>query len=89
MARTARANAYTDTALTQRGPFTQSVTNTAVGYTAHDHKRTTVYEGVGTDVGHENEGVTPPPHSPVGWARGRDYYANGGGVGQSFLDNQA
>lgn len=89
MARAARPDPYTDTSLTQRGPYTQTVTNTAVGNTAHDHKSTTVYDTEGTDVGHENEGVTPPPHSPTGWQTGRDLYANGGGVGQEFLDNQA
>ena len=89
MPRAARADAYTDTSLTYRGPYTQEVTNTAVTKTAHDQKHSTVYEAEGTDIGHANEGVTPPPHSPTGWKPGRDLYANGGGVGQDFLDNQA
>ncbi len=90
MSRAARPNAYTDVDLTSRGPYTQTVTNDLPNVTDEpDMKRTTVYEAAGTDVGFANTGVEPPPHSPPGWKPGRDLYANDGGAGQPFLDNQA
>lgn len=90
MPRAAFPDAYTDVSITSRGPYTQTVTNELPNVTDEPAmKRTTVYEAAGTDVGHENAGVEPPPHSPTGWKHGRDPYAEGGGVGQPFLDNQA
>lgn len=90
MPRAARPDPYTDTSITYRGPYSQSVTNPLPAVTDEPaQKRTTVYEGEGTDVGHENVGVEPPPHSPTGWKPGRDPYATGGGAGQPFLDNQS
>lgn len=90
MPRAARPNVYTDVALTYRGPYTQTVTSALPRVTNEPAmKRTVTYEAAGTDVGHQNVGVVPLPHSPVGWKPGRDPYANGGGAGQPFLDNQA
>lgn len=82
----ARPNAYTDVAITQRGPYTQEITN-PLPRVGNDQAQTDVYDVAGTDVGHEND-VEQPPNSPVAWKPGRDLYANGGGVGQDFLANQ-
>lgn len=38
------------------------------------------------DQNASNPGVTAPPHSPNSWQRGRDPYANGGMVGQTFYN---
>jgi len=90
----ARTGPYTDVSLTQRGPYTQTVTNPLHKRPApDDQSRTTVYDADGTDVGalldaHDNSEVAPPAYSPNYWKKGRDLYANGGGTGQTFLANQ-
>lgn len=46
------------------------------------------YNDASTDLVGPFDEHTPPPHAPVAWQPDRDLYANGGGVGQDFLENQ-
>ena len=50
--------------------------------------RDATYDVDGTNFDPGPQGAVVPPHAPTAWAPGRDFYANGGGVGQPYLDNQ-
>lgn len=84
----ARPGPYTDVAITKRNvtnPDAPTPTPARSGSTTLGG--VTVYETAGTNHEPGDQDAPEKPHSPTAWAPGRDPYANGGGVGQDFLDN--
>ena len=89
MARTEHAGPYVDQALTQRGPFVQTGADPDP---LEDNKlgETRVYDVAGTVRDASTlASRDPAAKQPNSWIKNRDPYANGGGAGQSFLNNQA
>ncbi len=84
----ARPGPYTDVSLTKRNvtnpdaptPVPARSGSTTLG-------ETKIYEAAGTNHEPGDQGAVVPPHSPTAWKPGRDPYANGGGVGQDYLNN--
>lgn len=87
MARTARPSPYTDTALTQRGPFSQSVADPDP-LPGNRTGATRVYDDAATNQDGPFTAADPLPLVNH-WKRSRDPYAVGGAAGQSFLNNQS
>lgn len=85
--RTEPRGPYVDQAITVRNLEGQAGEEAAT-FPAYnnDLEQVPVYDQAGT----KKSGFTAqpqPPTSPNSWRPGRDLYANGGGVGQSFLNN--
>ena len=95
MSSTAAAGPYVDQSLTLQGPYSQSSgtpTPTPSGPTTLGE--ITVYNVADrlttlASIAAANASAVSPPKSPNYWATGRDLYANGGAVGQTFFNNQA
>jgi hypothetical protein len=82
---------YTDPGLTTGAPFNDGAeipTPLPEPKDITSLGRDETYDIEGTNFDPGDQGAEVPPHAPLPWAPGRDLYANGGGVGQDFLDNQ-
>lgn len=89
---------YKDPGLTRAGdPDPNQVSTAAKPDTADKLGRVTIYDAEGTNQEPGDQGAVTPPHSPTHWSieddaagipRSRDYYRNGGMIGQDFIDNQ-
>lgn len=95
MPSTAFAGPYVDQSITTQGPYSQS---DAAPNPAKSNAATlgevSVYNITGrltslTDIATANASATTRAYSPNSWTVGRDPYANGGMVGQTFFNNQA
>jgi hypothetical protein len=95
MPSTAAAGPYVDQSLTLQGPYSQSSgTPTPAPSGPTTLGEITVYNVAGrlttlASIAAANTTAVSPPKSPNYWATGRDLYANGGAVGQTFFNNQA
>lgn len=80
--------AYVDQSLTRRNvqPTADEIVPARSGSTTLGE--ITVYDPPGVNHEPGDQGAEVPAHSPNSWQPDRDYYANGGMVGQDFFNNQ-
>jgi hypothetical protein len=76
---------YTDPNITVRDPAHVSITPTPGD--GVPLAPTTVYDPAGRQTDDFSH-TAAPPHSRPTWVHGKDPYANGGAVDQTFLNNQ-